>query len=365
MQEHQTKIPTTTHNQPISSMKTANERDGIGSLKSTEPVEVSTNSKDITHVVDDPEANNQIVSMLTGGNSEEHRTEVLTKERNAETLEVDTQNFPQSVFETEPKIGEEIFVNELSGRQISTDAATLNKQQSSLAKSSKERSQSIVREDVVCPVLAARSLDFVGREIAVAAAVTNCKVLAVTSLVRGGTEVRQVLTERPMDIVRDRITNKQDTQISLNKQNQSVGTGKTNGREKIDNTSSNEVQPATNPTRQPEQYEVRHGAGRGDFRSNTRSRMSITSDEVIVDERNLRSERQTNQDDVNLSSNGRHSVKVVNCFTNLLNDEELIDRLSEKVMQKLSSEIHSCGPNCKSCCGGLNSYYNKSKTDNK
>ncbi|XP_037048678.1 uncharacterized protein LOC119083142 [Bradysia coprophila] len=110
------------------------------------------------------------------------------------------------------------------------------------------------------------------------------------------------------------------------------------------------------------------------------NKSSVILDEAFTSERNLHSDKQTvnveTVDDTEIDQElnlegdgnierGRHKIKVVNstCCRRLLNNDELINRLSEKVLEKLTNKIHRCGTNCKSPCGGLNSLFN-TKNDN-
>lgn len=112
------------------------------------------------------------------------------------------------------------------------------------------------------------------------------------------------------------------------------------------------------------------------------NKSSTVLDETFVEERDLHSDKQTTHvqpdgieidrgleatsyfSDGNIEKDCRN-VKVVNstCCRRLLNNDDLINRLSEKVLEKLKSKIHQCGQNCKSPCGGLNSLFN-TKNDN-
>lgn len=99
---------------------------------------------------------------------------------------------------------------------------------------------------------------------------------------------------------------------------------------------------------------------------------SIVSDELLIEERNLSSEQHTDKNDElsdEKEEKDRHKVKLVNstCRRQLLNDEALIERLSEKVLEKLftDSARHSCGPNCKCFCGGLNPYFDANKDNSR
>lgn len=94
---------------------------------------------------------------------------------------------------------------------------------------------------------------------------------------------------------------------------------------------------------------------------------TVVLDEILIERRNLRVEKQTGNVNATYSKtqksnscdndkgHGRNKVDSA-CRRRLLNDDELINRLSEKVLEKLISKNHSCGPNCKRPCGGLNSY---------
>ncbi len=112
------------------------------------------------------------------------------------------------------------------------------------------------------------------------------------------------------------------------------------------------------------------------------NKASTVLDEELTEERNLSLESHSGKVntvfDRELSSDGfhfsidesegkdRHKVRLINstCCRQLLNNDELISRLSDKVLEKLTTQIHRCGPNCKSPCGGLNSYLT-AKKDNK
>lgn len=106
------------------------------------------------------------------------------------------------------------------------------------------------------------------------------------------------------------------------------------------------------------------------------NKASTVSNEVRIKETNYLNldgqtaayHTETNRELSHVSSDDRkvqggREIQVVNstCCRQLLNDEELINRLSEKVFEKLFTEIHCCGPNCKSPCGGRNSYFKASE----
>lgn len=292
---------------------------------------------------------------------------------------------------------------ELGSRSLDISGGGMAVQQEnqiSLRDSSKKQEQPAVTKARGDNVLGARSLDITTggvavqhdyqnrfsnslkkREQSVLAGKRDDKMLAPRSsnVVRGEITVQTPVGGAALKSKPNRIDNIK-TNVLLARSNETVltknVTGKREQEEMDDEKTENEAEIELNQkikqetiTEQGSDTELTDSYVKSIDKEMVRSKLSIFSDEVLMEETNLSSEIQTNQYDTEvdqkLSHGDCYKVSVVNstCYRQLLHSEELIDILSEKVLVKIFTEIHCCGPNCKSPCNGLNSYY-KAKSGN-
>lgn len=200
-------------------------------------------------------------------------------------------------------------------------------------------------------------------------------------LTQDGVPKHQVLAAKSLDKVRGEKADQRPMVMANNINNEKCNLLPARSMEMVPEKSPMKKRKQDKMKDVKSEYQTRQGCDRS-LMNEMKSICNTTStilDEVLIEERNLNLDVQaaschteTNREFSHVSSDDREvqggrEVKVVNstCCRQLLNDEELINRLSQKVLEKLFTEIHCCGPNCKSPCGGRNSYFKAQKDNNR